>query len=314
MMRTLLVADHDNRRLSPLAARVLTAARPLDAPVDVLVIGHGCDAVADAAALLTGVSRVRLLDAPHYADLLAENLAMVIAQLAGSYSHVLFSASSFGKALAPRVAAMLDVAPVSGVTRILAPDCFQRPSHAGNVIETVQCDEPVRLLSIHAAAFEPAAAGPVPATISELPAGPDMGVSQVVSRELHDSGSRPPLEAARVVVSGGRGLGSAEAFERLLLPLADRFGAAPAATRAAVDAGFAPNDWQVGQTGKTVEPELYLAVGISGALQHLSGMRNAGCIVAINKDPEAEIFRHADFGLVGDAAEILPQLLAELGG
>lgn len=312
MSRTLLLADHDNHTLAPQTARVLTAARQLGAPVDLLVIGHDCDAVAESAALLEGVSRVRLLDAAHYRDFLAENLAMVIAQLAGSYTHVLFSSASVGKALMPRVAAMLDVSPVSGVMRILTPDCFVRASHAGNVIETLQCEEPVKLLGIHAAAFEPVKAGQAPVSISELPAGPDMGVSRVVSRQLHDTGKRPALEAARVVVAGGRGLGSADAFESLLTPLADCFGAALGATRAAVDAGYAPNDWQVGQTGKTVAPELYIAVGISGALQHLSGMSASRCIVAINRDPEAPIFQHADLGLVGDAATLLPQLLAEL--
>jgi electron transfer flavoprotein alpha subunit len=311
-MKILLIADHDNRKLSPQTPRLLGAARSLEAPVDLLVVGFGCDAVADAAALLSGVSRVRLLDAVHYADFLAENLAMVIAQLAGSYSHVLFSASSMGKALMPRVAAMLDVAPVSDVIRILGPDCFQRPSHAGNIIETVLCEEPVRLLTVRTAAFEPVASGIVPVSISEMAAGPDMGVSRVISRELHGTGTRPVLDGARVVVSGGRGLGSAQAFDALLTPLAACFGAAQGATRAAVDAGYAPNDWQVGQTGKTVAPELYLAAGISGALQHLSGMRDSACIVAINKDPEAPIFQHADLGLVGDVNSVLPELLAAL--
>lgn len=311
-MKVLLIADHDNRQLSPQTPRLLHAARGIGGVVDLLVMGFACDAVAGEAALLEGVDRVRLLDAPHYGDFLAENQAMVVAQLAGSYSHVLFSTSSIGRALMPRVAAMLDVAPVSDVIRILAPDRFQRPSHAGNIVETVLCAEPLKLLTVRTAVFEAEASGNVAVLISELPAGPDMGVSRVLLRESHGNGSRPALEDARVVVSGGRGLGSAQAFDALLTPLAACFGAAQGATRAAVDAGFAPNDWQVGQTGKKVAPELYLAVGISGAAQHLAGMRDAACIVAINKDSEAPIFLHADLGLVGDANVLLPELLAAL--
>lgn len=312
-MSVLLIADHDNHRVDGRSARVLAAARQLGEPVEVLVAGHACDAVAGEIALLDGVARVRQIDAPHYADFLVENLAMAVAQLAGAYRHVLFSTSSLARGLAPRVAAMLDVAPVSDVVRILGPDRFLRPSHAGNVLETVQCDEPVRVLTIHTAAFE--AVGPVrgsPAPTGFVAPGPDLGVSRVVARSRHDAAARPPLGEARVVVAGGRGLGSGEAFAALLEPLADRFGAAIGASRVAVDAGFAPNELQVGQTGQSVAPALYVAVGLSGAIQHVSGMRDAGCVVAINNDPEAPIFRHADFGIVGDAALILPALTEAL--
>lgn len=308
-MSVLLIADHDNRRLDGRTLRVLAAAKTLGEPVDVLVAGHACDTVASELALLDGVSRVRQLDAPHYADFLVENLAMAVAQLAGAYTHLLCSTSSLGRALAPRVAAMLDVAPVSDVLRILSPGVFQRPSHAGNVLETVECEEPLRVLTIHAPAFQPVGPGRGnPAPADRVAPGPDMGVSRVVARMRRDSAKRPPLGEARVVVAGGRGLGSAEAFGALLEPLADRLGAAIGASRAAVDAGFAPNELQVGQTGQSVAPELYLAIGISGAIQHVSGMREAACVVAINSDPDAPIFSHADFGLAGDVNVIVPAL------
>lgn len=310
-MSILVLAEHDNQKLLPLTAKVLGAARLLEGPVDMLVIGSGCEAVAEQAARLSGVARVRKLDAPHYADFLPENLAMVLAQLAGAYSHVLLPASSFGKSLMPRVAAMLDVAPVSEIIAVLAADRFLRPSHAGNVLETVQCGEPVKLLTVRPAAFPAVPAGAEAAAIEDLAPGPDMGVSRVLGRTLVDN-ARPDLATARVVVCGGRGLGSAEAFRELLEPLADCLGAALGATRAAVDANHAPNDWQIGQTGKAVAPDLYIAVGVSGAVQHLAGMRDAKCIVAINKDPEAPIMKLADLALVGDAHELVPQLLAQL--
>lgn len=310
-MSILVLAEHDNRQLLPLTAKVLGAARLLEGPVDMLVIGSGCEAVAEQAARLSGVARVRKLDAPHYADFLTENLAMVLAQLAGAYSHVLLPASSFGKSLMPRVAAMLDVAPVSEIIAVLAADRFLRPSHAGNVLETVQCCEPVKLLTVRPAAFPAVPAGAEAAAIEDLAPGPDMGVSRVLGRTLVDN-ARPDLATARVVVCGGRGLGSAEVFRELLEPLADCLGAALGATRAAVDANHAPNDWQIGQTGKAVAPDLYIAVGVSGAIQHLAGMRDAKCIVAINKDPEAPIMKLADLALVGDAHELVPQLLAQL--
>jgi electron transfer flavoprotein alpha subunit len=310
-MSILVVAEHDNTRLKALTANVLGAARKLGGPVDLLVIGAQCDAVAEEGAALAGVARVRKLEAPHYAHFLVENMAMVLAQLAGSYRHVLLPATNFGKSLAPRVAAMLDVAPVSEIIEVLAEDRFLRPSHAGNVLETVQCHEPVKLLTVRPSAFAPVAQAAELAPIEALAAGPDMGVSRFIGHTLVESG-RPELATARVVVAGGRGLGSMEAFHALLEPLADCLGAALGATRVAVDANYVANDLQVGQTGKAVAPDLYLAAGISGAIQHLAGMRDAKCVVAINKDAEAAIFQVADYGLVGDVHEILPQLLAAL--
>jgi len=310
-MSVLVIAEHDNVVLKPQTASVLTAALQLAEQVDLLVIGFRCEAVAEAAANLHGVARVRKIDAPHYAHFLAENLAMVVAQMAGSYSHVLLPATAFGKNLGPRVAAMLDVAQVSDIIEIVAADTFVHPIYAGNVLETVRCSDPVKLLTVRPSAFAMLAARESAAPIVDVAAGPDMGVSRFVSNELPHS-ARPELAAAKVVVAGGRGLGSHEAYHRLLEPLADCLGAALGATRVAVDANYAPNDYQIGQTGKVVAPELYIAVGISGAIQHVAGMRGSKLIVAINKDPEAPIFEVADLGLVGDLHEILPQLTAAL--
>ena len=310
-MSILVVAEHDHRQLKPQTANVLSAALQLGDAVDVLVAGCNCEGAAEAASSLAGVARVRKLDAPHYAGFLVENLAMVLAQLAGRYSHVLLPATSFGKNLMPRVAAMLDVAPVSEIIQVLGAERFLRPSHAGNVLETVYCPEPVKLLTVRPSAFPAQPAGALRAPIEDLAAGPDMGISRLLGRIPSDS-SRPELATARVVVSGGRGLGSVEAFQNLLEPLADCFSGALAATRAAVDAGFAPNDWQVGQTGKAIAPDVYIALGLSGALQHLAGMRDAKCIVAINKDPDAPIMKVADLALEGDVHEVVPQLIAAL--
>ncbi|MBS1209844.1 MAG: electron transfer flavoprotein subunit alpha [Proteobacteria bacterium] len=310
-MNVLVIAEHDNVVLNPQTASVLGAALQLAEQADVLVIGYQCEAVAEAAARLQGVARVRKADAPHYAHFLAENLAMVVAQMAGSYSHVLLPATAFGKNLGPRVAAMLDVAQVSDIIEILAADTFVHPIYAGNVLETVRCSEPVKLVTVRSSAFAMVPACDAVAPILALAPGPDMGVSRFIGNELPHS-TRPDLAAAKVVVAGGRGLGSHEAYHRLLDPLADCLGAALGATRAAVDANYAPNDYQVGQTGKVVAPEIYIAAGISGAIQHVAGMRDSKLIVAINKDPEAPIFEVADLGLVGDLHEILPQLTAAL--
>lgn len=310
-MSVLVVAEHDNQHLNPVTAHVLSAAFQCGEEVDVLVMGAGCDVVARAAAQLLGVKRVRQLDAPHYKDFLVENLAMVLAQLAGAYSHVLLPATSFGKSLMPRVAAMLDVAPVSEVIAVQGPDRFLRPSHAGNVLEIVLCAEPVKLLTVRPAAFPAAGMCDLSVRIEGLAPGPDMGVSRLVGRILREA-SGPELAGARVVVAGGRGLGSAEAFRDLLEPLAACLGAALGATRSAVDANYVANDLQVGQTGKAVAPDLYIAVGLSGAVQHLAGMRDAKCIVAINKDPDAPIMKLADLALVGDVHEVVPQLIAAL--
>jgi electron transfer flavoprotein alpha subunit len=310
-MTILVIAEHDNSRLHAATLNTLAAAQQLGGEIHLLVAGGACAAAAEAAAKIPAIAKVRVIDAPHYADQTAENLAVALAQLAGSYSHVLLPASSFGKNLGPRLAALLDVAQVSDIIAIEAPDTFVRPIYAGNAIATVQSAEPVKLLTVRTSAFDPVAAEGGAAPIEAAPAGPDLGVTRLLDRELSVS-ARPDLGAARVVVSGGRALGSEESFHALLEPLADKLGGAVGASRAAVDAGFAPNDSQVGQTGKVVAPELYFAIGISGAIQHLAGMKDSKVIVAINKDPDAAIFQVADYGLVGDLFEIVPQLTAAL--
>ncbi len=310
-MTILVIAEHDNSRIHAATLNTLAAAQQLGGEIHLLVAGGACAAAAEAAAKIPGLAKVHVIDAPHYADQTAENLAVALAQLAGSYSHVLLPASSFGKNLGPRLAALLDVAQVSDIIAIEAPDTFVRPIYAGNAIATVQSAEPVKLLTVRTSAFDPVIAEGGAAPIEAAPAGPDLGVTRLLDRELSVS-ARPDLGAARVVVSGGRALGSAENFHALLEPLADKLGGAVGASRAAVDAGFAPNDSQVGQTGKVVAPELYFAIGISGAIQHLAGMKDSKVIVAINKDPDAAIFQVADYGLVGDLFELVPQLSAAL--
>jgi len=310
-MTILLVAEVREGHLHPATAKVLSAARQLGGDVHLLLAADPGDAVCAEAAMLQGVARVRCLATPHYRNHGFENLALPLAQTAALYTHVVFAATPFGKALAPRLAAMLDVAPVSDVIEILAPDLFVRPTYAGNVLSTVQCGEPVKVLTIRPSAFAPATQGAVAAPVDTAPAGPDMGVSQLVSREFQ-RGERPSLADARVIVAGGQGLGSKENFARLIYPLADRLGAAIGATRAAVDAGFAPYDWQVGQTGQIVAPELYVAIGISGAAQHVAGIRDARVVVAFNKDAEAPLLQVADYALVGDLNDTVPQWLAAL--
>ena len=309
-MTILLIAEHDNKTLKPATRNALTAAPSLGGEVAVLVVGADCAAVASAAAALAGVAKVIQADAPHYADQLAENLAPLVVTAAAGCSHVVAPATTFGKNLMPRVAALLDVAQVSDIVAVQAPDTFVRPIYAGNVLATVQSSDAVKVVTVRTTAFDPAGDGGT-AKIEAIEAGPDLGLSRVVGRELTVS-ERPELTSARVIVSGGRGLGSGEKFHSLLEPLADRLNAALGASRAAVDAGYVPNDYQVGQTGKIVAPDLYIAVGISGAIQHLAGMKDSKVIVAINKDGEAPIFQVADYGLVGDLFEIVPQLLAEL--
>lgn len=311
-MKALVIAEHDNVALKTQTLPVLTAALRLAVQVDVLVIGSQCGSAAEAAAKLVGVARARKVDAPHYAHFLAENLAMVVAQMAGAYDYVLLPATAFGKNLGPRVAAMLDVAQISEIIEIIDADTFVRPTYAGNVLETVRSSDPLKVITVRPSAFAPTAATSERAAPVEVAAaGPDMGVSRFVGNDL-PLNSRPELASARIVVAGGRGLGSHDAYHALLEPLADCLGAALAATRAAVDANYVPNDYQVGQTGKAVAPDIYIAVGISGAIQHVAGMRDAKLIVAINKDPEAPIFQIADVGLVGDLHEILPLLTAAL--
>lgn len=312
MGRSLVIADPAWAGVSLGTRAALSAARVLGGRADVLAWGCDCDAHAQALAGLEGVQRVRVLDAPHYAQGELENLALALAQLAGAYGYVLLPASVFGKALGARMAAMLDIAPLTDVIEVVDDETFRRPIYAGNLIETLRCTERVKLLSVRASAFPPAGLrSGASAPVEPLAAGPDLGVSRILSRTLADD-LRPELGSARIVVAGGRGLGSAEAFRTLLEPLANRLGAALAATRAAVDAGFAPNEWQIGQTGRIIAPSLYIGVGISGAAQHLAGMRGAGVIVAINNDPDVPLMQLADYSLLGDAAEILPALLAAL--
>jgi len=305
-MTTLLVAEHDNSALKEATARALTAALALGGDVHVLVAGKGCAGAAAEAAALAGVARVLHADADSLAHRLCEPLAALIVSLAGSYDAVVAAATATGKTVMPRVAALLDVMQVSEIVKVLAPDTFERPISAGNAIETVQTGDAKRVVTVRAAAFKAAGAGgEAPIEAVAVPAL--RALSEFVGAELTRS-ARPELTAARIVVSGGRAFQSAENFRKYLEPLADKLNAAIGASRAAVDAGYAPNDFQVGQTGKVVAPELYIAIGISGAIQHLAGMKDAKVIVAINKDPDAPIFTVADYGLVGDLYEILPEL------
>jgi electron transfer flavoprotein alpha subunit len=309
-MNTLVIAEHDNVSLKASTLNTVGAATQCGAELHVLVAGSNASAVADVAASIAGVSRVLLADAPHFADGIAENIAEQILALAPAYLHILAPATAYGKNILPRVAARLDVAQISEITKVISPDTFERPIYAGNAIATVQSTDPVKVITVRTTGFDAVPAEGGSAQVQTLAAVPDVGKASVVGRELVKS-DRPDLGAAKVVVSGGRGMGSGEAF-RILEPLADKLGAAMGASRAAVDAGFVPNDWQVGQTGKVVAPRLYIAVGISGAIQHLAGMKDSGTIVAINKDPEAPIFSVADYGLVGDLFELVPQLVSEL--
>ena len=310
-MTILVVAEHDNQALKASTLNTIAAAAALGGDIHVLVAGSGCQAVAEAAAKAKGVGKVLLADAPHYKDELAENVAPLVVGLAKGYTHLLAPATTFGKNFMPRVAAMLDIAQISDIVEVKSADTFVRPIYAGNAMATVQSKDPIKVITVRTTGFDAVAdtggAAPVEATAS----GADAGLSSLVGRELTKS-ERPELTAARVVVSGGRGMGSAENF-KLLEPLADKLNAAMGASRAAVDAGFVPNDWQVGQTGKIVAPELYIAVGISGAIQHLAGMKDSRVIVAVNKDEEAPIFQVADYGIVGDLFKVLPELVNELG-
>jgi electron transfer flavoprotein alpha subunit len=310
-MTTLVVAEHDNAALKPATLHTLGAAKQIGGEVHVLVAGQGCQAVAQAAAAVPGVAKVLLVDAAQHKDQLAENLGALVAGLAKDYSHVLAPATTFGKNFMPRVAALLDVGQVSDISAVKSPDTFVRPIYAGNALATVQSKDPIKVVTVRSTGFEAVPASGGNATIAAAAAAADSGLSSLVGRELTKS-ERPELTAARVIVSGGRGMGSGENF-KLLEPLADKLNAAMGASRAAVDAGFVPNDWQVGQTGKIVAPELYIAVGISGAIQHLAGMKDSRVIVAINKDEEAPIFQVADYGIVGDLFKIVPELVTSLG-
>ncbi|WP_394781686.1 electron transfer flavoprotein subunit alpha/FixB family protein [Undibacterium sp.] len=309
-MTTLVIAEHDNASLKGSTLNTITAAVQCGGDVHVLVAGHNASAAAQAAAQVAGVTKVLLADAAHFADGLAENVAEQALAIASAYSHILAPATAYGKNILPRVAAKLDVSQISEITKVDSPDTFERPIYAGNAIATVQSTDAIKVITVRTTGFDAAATGGS-AAVENLAAVADSGKSAFVSREVAKS-DRPELTAAKIIVSGGRGMGSGDNF-KLLEPLADKLGAAMGASRAAVDAGFVPNDWQVGQTGKIVAPQLYIAVGISGAIQHLAGMKDSKTIVAINKDPEAPIFSVADYGIVGDLFEIVPQLVAELG-
>ena len=311
-MSILILAEHDNAALNPGLFNTVAAAQKIGGEIHVLVTGPTAAPAASAAAQLAGVAKVLHADAAHLDPPLAENVAATLVDLTrrGGYTHVLLAATGFGKNIAPRVAALLDVAQVSEIIAVDAADTFVRPIYAGNALATVQTSDPVTVITVRTTAFEPVAATGGAASIEHVDAVADVGLSKVVDRAVTKS-ERPDLASARIVISGGRGLGSTENF-RLLEALADKLNAALGASRAAVDAGYVPNDFQVGQTGKVVAPDLYIAVGISGAIQHLAGMKDSKVIVAINKDPEAPIFQIADYGLVGDLFELIPQLTAEL--
>ncbi len=310
-MTILVIAEHDNAGLKAATLNTVAAAIKIGGDIHLLVAGSQCEAAAREAAALAGVALVKVADAAHYQSQTAENLtALVIAQAAG-YSHILAPATTFGKNLLPRVAALLDVAQISEITGVESADTFVRPIYAGNALATVHSADAVKVITVRSTAFDPVAGGNA-APLENIGAAADTQQSQLLNRELTKS-ERPELGAARIIVSGGRGLGSGENYHRLLEPLADKLGAALGASRAAVDAGFVPNDYQVGQTGKIVAPQLYIAVGISGAIQHLAGMKESKVIVAINKDPDAPIFQVADYGLVGDLFELVPQLAGAVG-
>ena len=311
-MPILVIAEHDNAGLKAATLNTVSAAARLGADIEVLVAGSNCAAAAQAAAQLAGVAKVKVADAAAYAEQGAENLAALLVGLvqAGGYSHVLAPATTYGKNVLPRVAALLDVAQISDIVAIESADTFVRPIYAGNALATVKSSDAVKVITVRTTAFDAVGTGGS-ATVEAVAAGPDLAQSKLVGRELTKS-ARPELGAAKIIVSGGRGLGSGDAYRSVLEPLADKLGAAMGASRAAVDAGFVPNDYQVGQTGKIVAPQLYVAVGISGAIQHLAGMKDSKVIVAINKDPEAPIFSVADYGLEADLFTAVPELVKAL--
>ncbi len=311
-MTALVIAEHDNQSIKGATLNTVTAAAQCGGDVHVLVAGANAQAAAEAAAKIAGVAKVLLADAPYFGEGLAENVAEQVLAIASDYSHILAPATAYGKNVLPRVAAKLDVAQLSDITKVDGPDTFERPIYAGNAIATVKSSDKIKVITVRGTAFDPAAAEGGSASVDTVPAAADAGISQFVSREVTKS-DRPELTAAKIIVSGGRGVGSGENYTKVLTPLADKLGAALGASRAAVDAGFVPNDYQVGQTGKIVAPQLYIAVGISGAIQHLAGMKDSKVIVAINKDAEAPIFSVADYGLVGDLNTVVPELVAALG-
>jgi electron transfer flavoprotein alpha subunit len=310
-MTTLLIAEHDNKALKDATNKALTAAKAIAAPVHVLVAGRNCRGIADAAAKLDGVGKVLLADAATFEHLLAEPLASLVVALASSYDAIVAPATTTGKNFMPRVAALLDVMQISDIVKVIGPDTFERLIYAGNAVQTVRSRDKVKVITVRTSTFAAAGTGGS-APIEDVAAAADSGISAFVSEELSKT-DRPELTSAKIIISGGRAMQSRENFTKYIEPVADKLGAAMGASRAAVDAGYAPNDWQVGQTGKVVAPELYIAVGISGAIQHLAGMKDSKVIVAINKDEEAPIFQVADYGLVADLYQALPELAQELG-
>ncbi|RAR65207.1 electron transfer flavoprotein alpha subunit apoprotein [Paraburkholderia unamae] len=311
-MTILVIAEHDNASVKAATLNTVAAAQKMGGDVHVLVAGHNAQAAADAAAKIAGVAKVLLADAPQLEQGLAENVEATVISIAKQYSHILAPTTAAGKNVTPRIAAKLDVAQISDITAVVASDTFERPIYAGNAIATVQSNDPVKVITVRTTAFDAVAAEGGNAAIEKLEAAADSGLSQFVSREVTKL-DRPELTSASIIVSGGRGLGSGENYTKVLEPLADKLNAALGASRAAVDAGYVPNDYQVGQTGKIVAPGLYVAVGISGAIQHLAGMKDSKVIVAINKDEEAPIFSVADYGLVGDLFTVVPELAGALG-
>jgi len=310
-MTVLVIAEYQQQQIQASTLNVVSAALQIDQDVHVLLMGQDRSGAANAAAAITGVSKVLVADDAIFANQLAENLTSQVLSLAKNYTHLLVAASANGKNIMPRIAALLDVAQISEITKVISPDTFERPIYAGNAIATIQSIDSIKAITVRSTGFEPALASGGQASIEPLSAVSDVGVSQFISRETTKS-DRPELTAAKIIVSGGRGLGSAEQYHTVMEPLADTLGAALGASRAAVDAGYVPNDYQVGQTGKIVAPQLYVAVGISGAIQHLAGMKDSKVIVAINKDPEAPIFGVADYGLVADLFTAVPELVAAM--
>ena len=311
-MTTLLLAEHDNKVLREQTAKAVTAAKALGGDVHVLVAGANCRGVAEAAAKIDGVAKVLLADAGAYEHALAEPLAALIVALAANYDAIVAPATTTGKNVLPRVAALLDVMQISDITKVIAPDTFERLIYAGNAVQQLRSKDKTKVITVRTSTFQATGAGGAPAPIEEAAAAADPGVSTFVGEELSKS-ERPELTSAKIIVSGGRAMQSRENFAKYIEPLADKLGAGVGASRAAVDAGYAPNDWQVGQTGKVVAPELYVAIGISGAIQHLAGMKDSKVIVAINKDEDAPIFQVADYGLVADLYQAVPELTEAIG-
>jgi electron transfer flavoprotein alpha subunit len=310
-MTILVLAEHDNKSVKKATLNAVAAAQKIGGDIAVLVAGHQAGEAAKAAAQIAGVKKVLHADAPHLADFLAENVTAVVVSIAKSYTHILAPSTSNGKNIMPRVAALLDVQQISDIVAVESPDTFVRPIYAGNALATVKSKDPIKVITVRTTGFDAVASTGGSSQVESIPVPEDQKLSAFVSREVSKS-ERPELTSAKIIVSGGRGMASGENFTKVLEPLADKLGAALGASRAAVDAGFVPNDWQVGQTGKIVAPDLYVAVGISGAIQHLAGMKDSRVIVAINKDEEAPIFQIADYGLVGDLFQLVPALVEEL--